>query len=309
MLFTDHRLENFAKDPAVVRFGGRYFLYYTSKHADGVLGVGIAVSDDMEAWLPAGEIVRDCPCEKNGIAAPAAIVLDGCIHLFYQTYGNWRSDAICHAVSSDGVNFTKDAGNPVFRPTDDWCCGRAIDADVCVFDGRIFLYFATRDHEMRIQKVGGAYAALDSGFGKDAWTQITNGSLIAPELIWEGECIEAPATIVNGGRMYMFYGGSYNCKPQQIGCAVSDDGMFFRRLFSEKPFKPNGSPGSWNACESGHPYAFRDDDGRAYLFYQGSPDMGKSWYLSRMEIAFGEDGMPFILRDFSGDGLTDRNNV
>ena len=93
--------------------------------------------------------------------------------------------------------------------------------------------------------------------------------------------------------MYLFYGGSYNCTPQQIGCAVSEDGVTFRRL-SDAPFLPCGAPGAWNASESGHPYAFRDDDGRAYLFYQGSPDGGQSWYLSKKEIAFRE-GRPVIV--------------
>ena len=94
----------------------------------------------------------------------------------------------------------------------------------------------------------------------------------------------------------MFYGGSYNCTPQQIGCAVSDDGVFFRRIFTE-PFLANGRPGSWNSSESGHPYAFRDEDGKVYLFYQGSADMGKTWYLSKAEIGFDESNVPFIITD------------
>jgi len=295
MLFTNDGLNKFAKDPAVVNFGGMYFLYYTTRHDDDSLGIGIATSCDLDSWVCAGEVMRTQECEMNGIAAPAAIVLDGRIHLFYQTYGNWRKDAICHAVSENGFDFVKNPENPVFRPTDDWCCGRAIDADVCIWQDKLYMYFATRDHEMRTQKVGGAFAGLDSGFGKAAWTQISNQSLLAPELTWEGECIEAPATIVNGDKLFMFYGGSYNCTPQQIGCAVSDDGVFFRRLFSEKPFKAPGNSGDWNSSESGHPYAFRDDDGKAYLFYQGSPDIGKTWYLSRLDIAFDENNMPYII--------------
>lgn len=295
MLFTNENRGNFAKDPAVVRFDGRYFLYYTIMYHDiDAIGIGIAVSDDMEDWSHAGEVPFEYDYEQKGIGAPAAIVLDGKVHLFYQTYGRWKLDAICHAVSVDGIHFEKNSDNPIYRPTDDWCCGRAIDADVCMFDGKLYMYIATRDHNMAIQKIGGAYAALDSNFSKTAWTQITNGSLLAPELVWEGECIEAPATIVNDGRMFMFYGGSYNCTPQQIGCAVSDDGVFFKRV-SNRPFIPCGAPDSWNSSESGHPYAFRDDDGRAYLFYQGSSDMGKTWYLSRVEIGFDDKNEPYVI--------------
>ena len=293
MLFTNEVLGSFAKDPAVVRFQDRYFLYYSQHYEDGRFGVGVAVSADLENWRCCGEVPLEQPCELNGIAAPGAIVLDGRVHLFYQTYGNWRSDALCHAVSDDGLHFTKNPENPVFHPTDDWCAGRAIDADVCVWQGNLYLYFATRDHDMRVQKVGGACAALDSGFGRNAWTQLAAQSLLVPELPWEGECIEAPATIVHEGRIYMFYGGSYNCTPQQIGCAVSADGVFFRRVFNQ-PLLPCGQPGSWNSSESGHPYAFQDDDGRMYLFYQGSADNGKTWYLSRREFCI-ENGVPRLL--------------
>mgnify|MGYP002518633653 CR=1 FL=1 len=38
---------------------------------------------------------------------------------------------------------------------------------------------------------------------------------------------------------------------------------------------------------------FRDDDGKIYLFYQGSADNGKTWYLSKAEIGF-ENGKPVL---------------
>lgn len=290
MLFTNEALGCFAKDPAVVRFAGRGYLYYSQRYSDGRFGIGIAVSDDLDSWTPAGEVALTQPCEQNGIAAPGAIVLDGRVHLFYQTYGNGKHDAICHAISTDGLHFEKNPENPVFAPDPTWCAGRAIDADVCLFHGRLHLYFATRDHEMRVQKLGGAWADPDSGFGRKAWRMLAHQSLLAPELLWEGECIEAPATLVHQNRLYLFYGGSYNCTPQQIGCAVSSDGVFFERL-SLEPFVPCGKPRAWNSSESGHPYVFEDDDGKIHLFYQGSADQGETWYLSRLPIAF-ENGQP-----------------
>lgn len=297
MYFTDTERGCFAKDPAVVHFGGKYYLYYTFKYtepcADGrsKIGVGIATSTDLETFTKVGEVPLTQPCEQNGIGAPAAIVLRGKVHLFYQTYGNGKSDALCHAVSTDGTHFEKHPENPIYHPPATWCCGRAIDADVCLYRGKLYLYFATRDHAMAVQKIGGAVADPDSDFSRGAWRALAEHTLLAPELVWEGACIEAPATITNDGQMFLFYGGSYNCEPQQIGCAVSNDGIFFERISTE-PFLPCGLPGTWNSSESGHPYAFRDDDGRAYLFYQGSADMGKTWYLSKTEIFFDENNLP-----------------
>lgn len=303
MLFThsSSSRQSFAKDPAVVHFKGAYYLYFSSLESFGgerdKLVVGIARSADMEHWEFVQFMPLTQPCEQNGVGAPGAYVEGDRVHLFYQTYGNWKNDAICHAVSHDGVHFEKDKTNPIFSPTEDWCCGRAIDADVLAFDGKLFLYFATRDHEMKIQMQGCAYAPLGCDYARDRWTQATNASILYPELLWEGQCIEAAATLVHNGKVYLFYGGSYNCTPQQIGYAVSSDGIHFEKP-QNTPFLPAGNPGDWNACESGHPYAFVDDDGRIYLFYQGSPDGGKSWYLSRCEIGF-RQGVPHILQFYN----------
>ena len=81
----------------------------------------------------------------------------------------------------------------------------------------------------------------------------------------------------------MFYAGAYNNVPQQIGVAVSDDGIRWQRL-SDQPFLRNGNPDDWNACESGHPHLFTDTDDRNYLFYQGNNDNGHTWLLTHQEI-------------------------
>ena len=286
MMYTNNTYrKSFAKDPAVIKYKNKYYLYHSVWISANVLGIGIATSDNLDTWTDIGSVPASQECEKTGIGAPAAIVIDGIIHLFYQTYGTGEKDAICHAVSTDGINFIKDSTNPVYRPTNDWCIGRAIDADVCIFKDKLFLYIATRDHKMEVQKLGVAYASLTSGFSRNTWIQGINQSVLVPEMKWEGKCIEAPATIVVNDRIYLFYGGSYNCEPQQIGCAVSEDGIYFKRVMNT-PFIPCGKAGSWNSDESGHPYVFKDDDGRIFLFYQGTNDMGKTWYISKQEIAF-----------------------
>jgi predicted GH43/DUF377 family glycosyl hydrolase len=287
----------FSKDPAVVKFQGRYWLYYSlppyAEKATAGWSIGIATSDNLVDWTKAGELQNTGEAEQKGFCAPGAIVLGERVHLFYQTYGNGPRDAICHAWSENGIQFHRNATNPIVRPTGDWNCGRAIDADVVVWNGRLLLYWATRDPDFKIQMVGVSAAPLDSDFSRDKWTQLNpDGPILKPELPWEGRCIEASAMAQRGGRLYMFYAGSYNNEPQQIGVAVSDDGVQFERL-SDRPFLPNGPPGSWNSSESGHPYLFQDDDGRDWLFYQGNNDRGKTWYLSVVPVAW-KEGLPVL---------------
>jgi hypothetical protein len=275
-------------------------MYYTKPaYGDGRPGdghaIGIAQSQDLEDWTVMGEILPVDEWELKGLCAPGAIVLDGGLHLFYQTYGTGRLDAICHAISTDGLTFQRNPTNPVFRPTGEWNCGRAIDADVIIKDDELLLFFATRDPDFKIQMLGVASAPLDSGFSRASWTQRCTESILKPELPWEQECIEAPALGRHGERFFMFYGGAYNNKPQQIGVAASADGLAWIRL-SDQPFLPHGAPGAWNQCESGHPFFFQDPTtGRDYLFYQGDADFGKSWYLSKVEIGWEKD-QPVVLR-------------
>lgn len=290
---TDHGLP-FAKDPDVVRFKGRYLLYYSARPAPR-LTIGIAESKDLTHWRKVGEIEPAADYEKQGLGAPAALVHEGRVHLFYQTYGNGPKDALCHALSDDGIRFERDATNPIFSPAGEWTVGRAIDADVLLDGDTAFLYGATRDPEMKRQMLFVATAPIDGGFHRDTWTQRCDRPILKPELPWETRCIEAPSVIKHEGRYFMFYAGGYNNDPQQIGLAESSDGIIWRRV-SEDPLLSNGPAGSWNHSESGHPGVFVDDDGQAWLFFQGNNDIGKTWYLSKMKIVWPDGGLPHLIR-------------
>lgn len=287
----------FAKDPSVIRFQDRYLLYYSipaygdGRPRDG-WSVGIAESRDLVNWSRVGELRAEADYEAKGVAAPFAMVHKGRVHLFYQTYGNGPRDAICHAESADGLRFTRDATNPIFRPTGAWNSGRAIDVEITRFQGKWFLYAATRDAQMKLQMLTGAVSS--KGFARGDWTMISpEASILRPELPWEQECIEAPTVVRRGKTLVMFYAGAYNNAPQQIGVATSTDGIHWKRA-SQEPFLRVGPPGSWNSSESGHPGAFVDRDGRTYLFYQGNNDNGRTWYLSQVEVEWSADNQPHL---------------
>lgn len=289
----------FSKDPHVIKFGGRYLMYYSIqpyKDKNNPVqgwGIGIAESRDLINWKKIGEITPAGEYEKKGLAAPCALEINGKVHLFYQTYGNGKNDAICHAYSDDGIHFERNKTNPVFRPTGEWNCGRAIDAEVISFNGNYYLYYATRDPDFKIQLQGVAVAPGNTDFSKSSWKNLsTDKPMLKPELPWEKDCIEGASIIQRGNILFMFYAGAYNNNPQQIGVAKSSDGIKWERL-SNKPFLTNGKPGEWNYSESGHPHLFEDDNGKTYLFFQGNNDNGKTWYISNIEVFWNDTG-PYL---------------
>lgn len=288
----------FAKDPSVVRFGERYLMYFSlppEKGNDFGWYVGVAESTDLTHWKLVGTVTPLTEHDKKGLAAPCAKVWDGRVHLFYQSYGNGPKDAMMYAVSEDGIKFTPHEKNPIFSPTGAWNNGRAIDADFFEFNGKCFLYAATRCPEGKIQKLVVATAESRDHLGAGAWTQACDASILEPELPWETQCIEAPTVMERDGKLFMFYAGGYNNHPQQVGVAVSEDGLKWKRLW-DVPFIPNGPPGQWNSSETGHPGVFEDENGRTWLFFQGNDTRGKNWFLSRVEIGW-KDGKPFVVED------------
>lgn len=280
-----------AKDPKVIFFKGKYLMYYSLPGLDNESwSIGIASSSDLIHWQKAGALKPEAEYEKNGLCAPGAIIRNNKVELFYQTYGNGKNDAICHAVSDDGIRFKRNSTNPIFHPNGAWTCGRAIDAEVVAFKGRYFLYFATRDTAFKIQMLGvAATAGTNTSFNRNEWVQLTDSSILRPTLAWEKQCIEAPSCTIINNKLYMFYAGGYNNEPQQTGVAVSNDGVHWKRL-SNQPFLTNGKAGSWNESESGHPDIFKDAGNQYYLFFQGNNDKGASWYISKTAVKFTKDG-------------------
>ena len=289
----------FSKDPHVIWFQGRYMMYYSIPgYTDkkGVVhgwGIGIAESKDLLNWTRVGEVNVDpeATYESKGFAAPCALVIGKKVNLFYQTYGNQKNDAICHAWSTDGIQFTRNKTNPIFKPDGNWNCGRAIDAEVIPYNGNYYLYYATRDPAYKIQMQGVALAPGNTHFNREDWKNLSaDEPILKPELPWEKDCIEGASVINKNGTLYMFYAGAYNNAPQQIGVAVSSDGFNWERLFVE-PFLSNGQIGEWNSSESGHPHIFANPQGDDYLFYQGNKTNGKDWFISNVKVVW-VDNLP-----------------
>ena len=109
-----------------------------------------------------------------------------------------------------------------------------------------------------------------------------------PKNEWEEKCVLNPAAIYDeeSKKFVMLYRAAGNDVRHQIklGLATSTDGIHFERISSE-PVLPCGKPGEWNSSESGHPYAFTDDDGsfvrhvEIHSFYRRDRSVSVDFYL------------------------------
>lgn len=105
----------FSKDPAVVKFQGRYWLYcslppYEGKPTKG-WNIGIAQSENLVDWKKVGELKNTGDVEQNGFCAPGPIVRGGKVHLFYQGNNDKGRTWFLSVVPIDWV-----AGKPVPAP-------------------------------------------------------------------------------------------------------------------------------------------------------------------------------------------------
>ena len=277
----------FAKDPTVIRHGDGYYMYYSLMPFDPAPQDN-STPPKFNDWHAA--IARDTKGNPlRGAVAPCVRKLDGKIHMFYQMA--WEgTDGIAniwHATSEDGITFTNTCDRPIIVPETTWSIKRSIDAEFYRVKDKLILLFATRDTTATYQIMGMAEAPYGSDYGPDKWTLLSvDGPLMKPEYPWEMSCTEAPTVVKHKGVWYMFYAGAYNHEGQQIGMATSTDGYHYTRIAPDGLFFTHGPEGSWNACESGHPGVFQDDDGQVYLFYQGKRSMDATYNLSVCKVSF-----------------------
>ena len=107
-------------NPCVIQQGGVFRMWYTGRSASGVLRIGCAESVDGIAWTKGNDgnaVVTNGPGGFDAAGASACSVVedDGILRMWYAglnsaTGGKLR---IGFAQSSDGIAWTKFAGNPV----------------------------------------------------------------------------------------------------------------------------------------------------------------------------------------------------
>lgn len=252
--------------PNVIYDDSLYKMWYVGSTGGLNTSIGYAESKDGIVWIkyPGNPVLTaggkgSWPAEK-GLLYPSVVYDGELYHIFYSGFNReWTTAQMGHAVSVDGLKWTKDDNNPVIRygRKDSWNAHN-ICAPAVLFEDGIFKCWYSA--------FGGGY----DGFANIGYTVSEDGSnwQESSEPILFGKIIGSDlnhSSIIHDGEKYiMFYteGSWYNWSIQYH---TSRDGLIwdqskYRRTYNKKYTYPEG--------EVIHTI-FRDEEGSLWLGLSG----------------------------------------
>jgi predicted GH43/DUF377 family glycosyl hydrolase len=209
--------------PVVVRVGAVYHMWYTGQ-AKGRSWIGYATSRDGKTWKRMSErpvLSADQGWEKVAVMCPHVLYdeKNQLYRLWYSGGEQYEPNAIGYATSPDGLKWTKDVRNPVFRPDpkNTWEKDRVTACQVVrQGDWHLMFYIGFRDeHHAQI----GIARSRD---GLTEWQRHPANPVIRPgRNQWDHDAVYKPYAILDGRRWLLWYNGRKG-SVEQIGLAIHE---------------------------------------------------------------------------------------
>lgn len=204
-----------AGSPSVVRDSSGHHMWYDATFS-GKTRIGYATSPDRVTWTTyGGNPVLDLgplgEWDDEAVFTPAVVFQGGTYHMWY---GGWDSmnTRIGYATSSDGINWTKFAGNPVLNlgPPGSWDSAAVLGPSI-VFDGSTFHMWYEGGTTMSTVVLGVpvdgriGYATSPNGI---AWTKYSGNPVVdtGAQGSWDDQSIFGEV-IKEASLYHMWYSG------------------------------------------------------------------------------------------------------
>ncbi len=255
--------------PAVIEDNGTYKMWYTGFDLFYTSGIGYATSPDGIQWTRAGNnpvLSEGDPgaWDAGEIGQPNVLKQGGQYKMWY--FGADEQGVkkqIGYATSSDGVNWTKYAGNPVLTvgAPGEWDESE-VGGPRVIFDGVTYhLWYHGYTGEC-CDSIG--YATSTDGIH---WTKYANNPVFGPGAPgeWDDTFVFFTALTDESDHYNMWYsvgGGKTN-----IGFAASLDGIDWTRSL-DNPVLTIGDPGSWDEQHIFAPTVVKNS-GLYHMWYSG----------------------------------------
>ncbi len=206
--------------PVVLKRGSVYHLWYTGQ-AKGHSAIGYATSSDGLSWRRMTRqpvLSAIAPWEKVAVMCPHVLWDDSArlFRMWYSAGDQYEPDAIGYATSPDGLTWTKNPANPVFRPdaNSPWEQHKVTGVQVEQHGGwYVIFYIGFRDVDHA--QIGLAR----SRDGLSHWERHPANPIIRPgKDQWDHDACYKPFAIFKGQRWLLWYNGRHG-NVEQIGVA------------------------------------------------------------------------------------------
>ncbi|MGA1997588.1 MAG: family 43 glycosylhydrolase, partial [Bryobacteraceae bacterium] len=210
--------------PSVLKKADGYHMWYTGQAGGKHSWIGYATSPDGKVWKRMSEapvLSPDLPWEKAAVMCPNVLWDEaaGLYRMWYSGGEQYEPDAIGYATSADGLHWTKDPGNPVFRPNPAavWEQARVTGAQVLRFDSWFYMFyigFRDIDHA----QIGVAR----SRDGVTNWQRNPRNPIVRPgQDAFDQDACYKPYAVFDGHRWMLWYNGRHGWL-EQIALATHE---------------------------------------------------------------------------------------
>jgi len=260
-------------------------MWFTAKDYGGPWSLFSATSSDGEAWsMSANNPVIEgssADFESDGAVYAGVVEEHKGYTIFYTGVHGCCGSAVGFATSTDGLHWTKYAGNPVLVPSATGFDAVLIGTSLAVtFDGKTYrLYYEGRNGTL-------SQTGLATSTDRIHWTKDPANPVLAagPPGSWDDRGAVATSIFEHGGTLYMIYTGtSSNSPPQGLGLATSADGVTWTK-FHGNPIFTSGGSGRWD-WDVGHACAVLRAD-LLHLWYSGNVQDGVQWSIGSATSRF-----------------------
>jgi len=218
--------------PVVVERDGKFHMWYTGQistheptkngYGNGHSAIGYVTSEDGIHWTGRTKVLwPELPWEDVAVMCPHVLwdAKQKYWRMWYSGGEQYEPNAIGHAISNDGLHWTKDPSNPVFRPDPGhaWEQQRVAGAQILQHGGWFYIfYIGYRDID---------HAQIGLARSKDGltnWERCPANPIIrATGTGFDADACYKPYAVLSDGKWMLWYNGR-NEHLEQIGLATHD---------------------------------------------------------------------------------------
>ena len=257
-------------DPAILKEGMLYKMWYTGDDGSGPSRIGLATSTDGVNWTKDTNNPVLSPSETweaEGVRAASVISDSGLYEMWYTGHDSSGVGRIGYATSSDGVTWTKHGGSPVLDvgSSGSWEDDDVMKPTVIRQGGTYHMWY--EGYDGMTSRIGHATSSDGINWIKDPANPVLD---VGPPGGWDWLYAYGPSVVAYGDVYLLWYSGGTLPLAWQTGYALSFNDSTWTRggmLIRE------GAPGTFDVNGADYPSVIVD--GASFkVWYTGMDDGG-----------------------------------